>query len=101
MNIDGHPTVDVMRTYTPLTLLALAGMTDTRRAVHVRLMQPTCDATPHGNHPLSTGSMSLQYKSIDAPAKTVRIVSVVCVACGRFGNTEARNVPGSTDVNVQ
>ncbi len=98
ITIDGQPTLNVLLTGTPLTLLAIAGMTDTRRAVHVKPMQPNCDATSDGGHPLSRGSVATTYDVWDANTKELSVVTVVCVACGRFGNTETKNVPGASSI---
>ena len=97
MIIDGHQTISVPRCYTPLTLLAIAGMTDTRRAVHVKPMQPDCDGTADGSHPLSRGSSSLSMYATDG-STPVSVVTIVCVACGRYGNTEAANIPGGDTI---
>ncbi len=96
--IDGQQTIIVPCSYTPLTLLAIAGMTDTRLAVHVNPMQPTCDYTADGAHPLSRGSVPTSYDVWDANGKGLSVVTIVCVACGRFGNTEAKNMPGSSSI---
>lgn len=95
INVDGHPTISVMRTYTPITLLAIAGMTDTRRAVAIKVMGEKCDATHDESHPLSRGSVATRYAIADQPATGMRVVTMVCVACGRYGNTEAKHVPGA------